>query len=88
MKKVLVKGATSGIGYATLKGLVNKYEVIFTYHHNEEKALEITSKYHINGYYLDLGDKESIEKLVDSIDNIDIYLKTTGSYQGTVIRVL
>ena len=78
MKKVLITGATSGIGYATLKELVNKYEVIFTYHHNEEKALEITSKYHINGYYLDLGDKESIEKLVDSIDNIDILINNAA----------
>lgn len=78
MKKVLITGATSGIGGATLKELVNKYEVIFTYHHNEEKALEITSKYHIKGYYLDLGDKESIEKLVDSIDNIDILINNAA----------
>ena len=78
MKKVLITGATSGIGYATLKELVNKYEVIFTYHHNEEKALEITSKYHIHRYYLDLGDKESIEKLVDSIDNIDILINNAA----------
>ena len=78
MKKVLITGGTSGIGYATLKELVNKYEVIFTYHHNEEKALVITSKYHIKGYYLDLGDKESIEKLVDSIDNIDILINNAA----------
>ena len=78
MKKVLITGGTSGIGYATLKELVNKYEVIFTYHHNEEKALEIINKYHIKGYYLDLGNKESIEKLVDSIDNIDILINNAA----------
>ena len=78
MKKVLITGATSGIGYATLKELVDKYEVIFTYHHNEEKALEIINKYHIKGYYLDLGNKESIEKLVDSIDNIDILINNAA----------
>lgn len=78
MKKVLITGATSGIGYATLKELVDKYQVIFTYHHNEEKALEIINKYHIKGYYLDLGNKESIEKLVDSIDNIDILINNAA----------
>lgn len=78
MKKVLITGGTSGIGYATLKELVDKYQVIFTYHHNEEKALEIINKYHIKGYYLDLGNKESIEKLVDSIDNIDILINNAA----------
>lgn len=78
MKKVLITGATSGIGYATLKDLVKKYEVIFTYCHNETKALEIADKYHIKGYYLDLGDKESIEKLADNIQDIDILINNAA----------
>lgn len=78
MKKVLITGATSGIGYATLKYLVKKYEVIFTYCHNETKALEIADKYHIKGYYLDLEDKESIEKLADNIQDIDILINNAA----------
>lgn len=74
MKKVLITGGTSGIGYATLKKLVEKCEVIFTYCHNETKALEIANKYHIKGFYLDLESKTSIEELVDNIDNIDILI--------------
>lgn len=78
MKKVLITGATSGIGYATLKYLVEKYEVIFTYCHNEIKALEIEDEYHIKGYHLDLKSKESIEKLVDNIDDLDILINNAA----------
>lgn len=78
MKKVLITGATSGIGYATLKCLVEKYEVIFTFCHNETKALEIINKYHIKGYQLDLESKESIEALVDNIDDLDILINNAA----------
>lgn len=78
MKKVLITGATSGIGYATLKDLSLKYEVIFTYCHNETKALEIANEYHIKGYYLDLGDKESVEKLANNIQDIDILINNAA----------
>lgn len=78
MKKVLITGATSGIGYATLKYLVEKYEVIFTYCHNETKALEIANKYHIKCHQLDLESKESIEKLVDNIDDLDILINNAA----------
>ena len=78
MKKVLITGATSGIGYATLKYLVEKYEVIFTYFHNEEKALEIEDEYHIKGYHLDLENKESIEALVSNIDSLDVLINNAA----------
>ena len=78
MKKVLITGATSGIGYATLKDLVKKYEVIFTYCHNEIKALEIADKYHIKGYHLDLENKESIEALVSNIDSLDVLINNAA----------
>lgn len=78
MKKVLITGATSGIGYVTLKYLVEKYEVIFTFCHNETRALEIINKYHIKGYQLDLESKESIEALVDNIDDLDILINNAA----------
>lgn len=78
MKKVLITGATSGIGYATLKDLVKKYEVIFTYCHNEIKALEIEDEYHIKGYHLDLENKESIEALVSNIDSLDVLINNAA----------
>lgn len=78
MKKVLITGATSGIGYATLKDLVKKYEVIFTYCHNEIKALKIEDEYHIKGYHLDLENKESIEALVSNIDSLDVLINNAA----------
>ena len=78
MKKVLITGATSGIGYATLKDLVKKYEVIFTYCYNEIKALEIEDEYHIKGYHLDLENKESIEALVSNIDSLDVLINNAA----------
>ena len=62
-KKVLIKGATSGIGYATLKELINDYDITFTYCYNETKAQAIAKKYGIKGYHLDLKNKKSIENL-------------------------
>ena len=52
MQKVLITGATSGIGYATLKELVKDYEVIFTYYHNEKKAKELEETLNIKGIIL------------------------------------
>jgi len=78
MKKILITGGTSGIGYAVVKKLISNYEVIFTYYSNKDKAIDIMSKYHIKGYYLDLSSKESIELLVSKIDNIDILINNAS----------
>lgn len=78
MKKVLITGGTTGIGYATAMKLLNNYEVMFTYYSNKEKAKEMEKEYHIKGYYLDLSNKESIEKLVNNIDNIDYLVNNAG----------
>lgn len=78
MQKVLITGATSGIGYATLKELVKDYEVIFTYYHNEKKAKELEENLNIKGYYLDLNDKESIEDLAKHIESLDILINNAA----------
>lgn len=78
MQKVLITGATSGIGYATLKELVKDYEVIFTYYHNEKKAKELEETLNIKGYYLDLNDKESIEDLAKHIESLDILINNAA----------
>ena len=91
MQKVLITGATSGIGYATLKELVKDYEVIFTNYHNEKKAKELEENLNIKGYYLDLNDKESIEELAKHIESLDILINNAAisldnSFEEPVVK--
>jgi len=78
MKKVLITGATSGIGLSTLKRLVGDYEVIFTYYQKESVAKRLEDTYSIKGYYLDLNSKDSILKLCNEIDSIDILINNAS----------
>ena len=65
MKKVLVTGATQGMGLETLIRLAGQgYEVHFTYRRSEEKAKELMERYpgQVYGHKLDQGKAEEIEK--------------------------
>lgn len=85
MKKVLITGATSGLGLSILELLSKDYEIIFTYHNNHELAVSLENEYNAKSYYLDLNDKESIENLVNKIDSIDILINNAAiSYDNDI----
>lgn len=75
MKKVLITGGSKGIGLALVKKyLSNSYEVFTTYCHdfNGEKLDNV--KY----FQLDLGNKDSIDKLVNQVNDFDILVNNAG----------
>lgn len=77
MKKILITGATSGIGLATLNLLKEEYEIYFTYLNSSDIAKSLENE-NIHGIKLDLNNKESIENLVKKLPNIDILINNAG----------
>lgn len=75
MKKVLITGGNKGIGLALVnKYLSNKYEVLTTICHDNNFKKNDNVKY----YKLNLADKDSIDKFVEEINNIDVLINNAG----------
>lgn len=75
MKNVLITGGNRGIGLALVKKyLCNNYKVFTTYCH-DDKFERLNN---VNYFKLDLNNKESIDSLVECIDNIDVLVNNAG----------
>jgi NAD(P)-dependent dehydrogenase (short-subunit alcohol dehydrogenase family) len=86
MKKVLIIGASGGIGSKVASILSKDYTVIGTYFKHPEK---IEALPHIKSIHLDLQDKNSIKKLRDEIgDNIYAVINCAGvvDFEGNDIE--
>ena len=87
MKTVLITGASSGFGEASLKLLAkNKYKII-ALARNEEKLKKLKEKYkNIHILKIDIRDKkkikESIQKLAKEYKNIDVLINNAGLALG------
>ncbi|MCK5130342.1 MAG: SDR family NAD(P)-dependent oxidoreductase [Clostridiales bacterium] len=92
--KIIITGATSGIGLGTLKALANaQYEIILgcrNLQKTETIVQEITASNKqalIHIYHLDLASFESIRRFSDSIhrdfDSIDILFNNAGLFSDT-----
>ena len=86
MKNVLVTGSTGCLGEKIVEILKNNnYNVIGTYNHNENKALELKNKYDVDMFKCNLENEEDInilvDKIIDKYKNIDILINNAAYYQ-------
>lgn len=51
----IIIGGTSDIGYAIIERLIEKYEIIFTYNKNFEKAESIKNYFVYNISFFEIG---------------------------------
>lgn len=82
-KRILITGATSGIGEATFKQAILKGHTVFVTGRNEKTLIELTSDLK-NAYYLasDVTDsndvKTMVEKAVSDMGGIDVLVNNAG----------
>ena len=84
MKKVLVTGASRGIGYAIAEAFARcSYEVFATYNKTKDTLFPLSEKLSVEGFILhpefcDVSDEESISSLHSRIGDIDILINNAG----------
>lgn len=88
-KKAFVTGSTSGIGFATAKLLVQEgAEVIINGRTNEniDKAIKLIladfPNATITGEVADFRNQNSVNELIDSLEDIDILINNVGIYKS------
>lgn len=83
-KKVLVTGASRGIGYAIAEAFARcGYEVFATYNNTKDTLFPLSKKLSEEGFVLhpefcDVSDEESISSLYNRIGDIDILINNAG----------
>jgi 3-oxoacyl-[acyl-carrier protein] reductase len=88
MKKILVVGASGGIGSKVAEILSKEYDVVATYFKHPEK-IEALSNPHIKSIYVDLQDRNSIKKLSAEIgENLYAVVNCAGivEFEGETIE--
>lgn len=84
MKKVLVTGASRGIGYAIAESFArNGYEVFATYNKTSDTLPALSDSLAAHGYSLipifcDVSDEESIKKMFSEVGDVDILINNAG----------
>lgn len=76
MKKIIITGASDGLGKAIAKEL-KEYELILI-SRNEEKLKELSEKLKCKYYICDLKDYSQIENIISQIDDVDILINNAG----------
>lgn len=76
-KTVLITGASSGMGRATMLFLANKGYSVYAGTRTPSKLMDIQSK-NIHVIELDITNTQSIQKALSNIDKIDILVNNAG----------
>ncbi len=90
-KKILITGATDGIGFATAQSLLENGHTVLIHGRNEEKLaaaktrlLALFPSAHIETYAADLSVLAQVQALADSVrdlhTNIDVLINNAGVY--------
>lgn len=94
-KTIFVTGGSRGIGEAVVRAAAGKYNVVFTYNNNEDKALSIQKEFEGMGVYAVKCDVTKIESVKNAVifakqkfSNIDILVNNAGiSKSGLFIDI-
>lgn len=89
-KTVLVTGATSGIGFATAKLLLNLGCTIYAVGRNQNKLNELkqTKSEKVITIEADLRSNDDIKKIVDNIDKIDGFVHSAGVVKNIPLQFI
>lgn len=84
MKTVLVTGANSGIGYATVKVFLNSGYRVFAHYNNSKKRLDLLKNnnlFLIKANFIELSETEYLfTEVLKYTDSIDILVNNAGLY--------
>lgn len=91
-KKILITGASSGIGRRTAIECAKMGATVFVTGRNPEKldavAKEITDEHHHTSIVADLTDSDGIEKIVDNVDTLDGIIHCAGIGDRTLSKMI
>lgn len=81
VKTAIITGGTGAIGRALVSEFAKDYNVVFSYHKNEEAANELAGKYGATPVKCDLADPDDLKKLYAFADNCTLLINNAGIAQ-------
>jgi 3-oxoacyl-[acyl-carrier protein] reductase len=76
----VITGGTGTIGSAMVEIISKRYDVVFTYHHNKKKAIELENLYNAKSYRCDITDINVAKKIASKHD-CDLLINNAGISQ-------
>ncbi len=87
--KVLVTGASRGIGYATARAFAERGDTVFATYKSTDDTLPALAKENLAGevipVYCDVSDEESVKALFSQVGDVDILVNNAGIAQFSLL---